>query len=141
MEDPIADFISWYTTRPILTRILTTTSLIFALLLTLDLVDIHSIYYAYEQTYPTLELWRPITAALYMGKLDLALIFNLYFAYFALIRAERGLFQKDEEGDFIWLLSYLFVGMTLAGAVINIYFTGKGVLFALIYVWCKRKPF
>lgn len=36
---------------------------------------------------------------------------------------------------------YLFTMMAFAGSLVDLYFISDGFLFALIYIWCKIKPF
>ena len=39
------------------------------------------------------------------------------------------------------LLIYIFIMLTIFGALINVYFLSDGLVMALIYVWAKHKPF
>jgi hypothetical protein len=92
MDDPIADFKEWYRTRPPITRAFLTCSALIALLITTNLVSIHKFYYTFSDTVYTFELWRPITSLLFLGDVSLYFICKAYFAYFALVYAERDLF-------------------------------------------------
>jgi hypothetical protein len=51
MEDPIADFIAWYKSRPLITKTFLTLSTLQAALLSLSIIDVHQIYYTFEITY------------------------------------------------------------------------------------------
>lgn len=92
MDDPIADFKDWYLTRPPITRAFITCSALIGLLVTTDIVSIYKLYYTFSDTIYTLELWRPITSLLFLGNVSFQFLFKAYFAYFALVYAERDLF-------------------------------------------------
>ena len=53
MADPIAEFIHWYRRRPIVTKIFLTLSTLIAILLSFGLISIDSLYYMFDNTYPT----------------------------------------------------------------------------------------
>lgn len=54
MDDPIADFIQWYKSRPLITKTFITLSTIQAILLTMGYANIHWVYYTFSMTYPSL---------------------------------------------------------------------------------------
>lgn len=47
MEDPIADFIQWYKSRPIITKTFLTLSTILSILVTIGYLSVHQIYYTF----------------------------------------------------------------------------------------------
>jgi Derlin-2/3 len=94
MEDPIADFLEWYQTRPLVTKTFLTLSTLLSVLVTMDCISIYQVFYTFSETYPTLELWRPLTSLLYLGNLNFTFVLEAYFAYQALISAETGIFQR-----------------------------------------------
>ena len=141
MEDPIADFLEWYKTRPLVTKTLLTLSTLHSVLVTIDYISIYQVFYTFSETYQTLELWRPLTSLLYLGNLNFTFVLEAYFAYQALISAETGIFQRQKMGSFWYLLIYLFCMMTLFASLVDLYFITDGFLFGLLYIWCKVKPF
>ena len=54
MDDPIADFLHWFKTRPIVTKTFLILATLQTVLLPLGLLDIHSIYYTFDVVYPSL---------------------------------------------------------------------------------------
>lgn len=54
MEDPIADFIDWYKSRPLLTKTYLTLSTLIAILLSTKVLNIHQLYYQFGATYNSL---------------------------------------------------------------------------------------
>ena len=46
--DPIADFLSWYRWRPLITKTFLTSSIILATIMSLGYLDIHTVYYDYS---------------------------------------------------------------------------------------------
>jgi hypothetical protein len=75
-----------------------------------------------------------------MGKFNFSFIFNIYFAYIALMKVETQIFTRERYADFLWLLVLLFLGCTIVGSIIDIFFFTNPFLMALIYIWCKRLP-
>jgi hypothetical protein len=75
-----------------------------------------------------------------MGKFDFSFIFNIYFAYIAFMKVETQIFSPERYADFLWLLVLLFIGCTICGSIIDLYFFSNPFLMGLIYVWCKRLP-
>lgn len=41
----------------------------------------------------------------------------------------------------MWLVSYLWLLLLSVGIVLDIYFLGNAFTFAMLYIWCKRRPF
>lgn len=74
MDDPIADFLHWYKTRPIVTKSFLTLATLQTVLLTLGLLDVHTIYYTFDVIYPSLQLWRPLTSLLFLGFLNFSFV-------------------------------------------------------------------
>lgn len=141
MDDPIADFLHWYKTRPIVTKTFLTLATLQTVLLTMGLLDIHTIYYTFDVIYPSLQLWRPLTSLLFLGFMNFNFVVQAYFAYFCFVSAENDIFQRKDIANFWYLLIYIFMMMTIVGGILDLYFITDGFLFALIYVWCKVKPF
>lgn len=141
MEDPIADFRNWYVNRPPITRLFLTCSTILAALLSFKFIQVHHIFYTFVETVPTLQVWRPLTSLLFLGEFNISFIFQAYFAYFALSSAERDLFEKSRLADYLTLQIYIFCMMILAASFFDLFFIADGFMFALIYVWCRKKPF
>lgn len=141
MDDPVQEFKTWYLTRPLITRTYLTVSFVLAALLSLEFVSPNSMYYTLETTFPTLQLWRPLTTLFYQGKLDFNFLFAAYFAYFGLSHVQTDLFEKKTYADFIWLVTYLYGSLLVLASIFSLYFIGDAFIFALLYIWCKKKPF
>jgi hypothetical protein len=54
MEDPIAEFIHWYKTRPIITKSFLTLSTILSVLVTMEFFTVLEVYYTFSKAYETL---------------------------------------------------------------------------------------
>ena len=94
MQDGINDFKTWYMSKPLFTRSFLAASVVITIVITLGLVSPYSLYYTFEEAFLHLNLWRPITAMFFMGKFSFNLIFQLYFAYMALIKVETMVFSR-----------------------------------------------
>lgn len=141
MNDPILEFKNWYFNKPLATRTYLTGAVILALLTTLSLVTPVSLLYTFKTGILNLQVWRLFTTVFFHGKLTFSFIFSMYFAYFAVHNVETQLFDKRTYADFLWLLIYLHFGSLVLASFIGIYFTADSFIFALMYIWCKRRPF
>jgi len=66
----------------------------------------------------------------------------MYFAHFAINNVETQLFdRKTNYADFLWLVVILHVISLVVASFIGLYFTADTFVFALLYIWCKRRPF
>lgn len=74
MEDPIADFIHWYKTRPIITKSFLTLSTLLSVLVTMNAFSVYEVYYTFSQVYATFEIWRPLASLLFLGNLNFTFI-------------------------------------------------------------------
>jgi hypothetical protein len=140
MDEALGDFKAWYFTKPLFTRTYLTVCTVFTLLISLRLVGPLMLLYSFEATFFKLQLWRPFTAIVFMGKFDFGFIFNIYFAYTAISKVETQVFSKERYADFLWLLILLFTGCLLLGSIFNLMVFTEVFLMSLIYIWCKRMP-
>lgn len=66
----------------------------------------------------------------------------MYFAHFAINNVETQLFdRKKNYDDFLWLILVLHLTSLMVASFIGLYFTADTFVFALLYIWCKRRPF
>jgi hypothetical protein len=142
MDDPIQEFKNWYLSKPIVTRTYMAGSVILGLLTVLDIVTPYHLYYNFESGILGLQLWRMITTVLFHGKLSFSFIMSMYFAHFAINNVETQLFDRRTSwADFLWLIIMLYTASIVVATFFPIYFTSDAFIFALMYIWCKRRPF
>ena len=58
-----------------------------------------------------------------------------------MMKVEKELFDREHYADFLVLLIYLWVTILLGATLLDLPFLGNSFTFALLYVWCRRKPF
>lgn len=68
-------------------------------------------------------------------------MFNAYFAYFAISRVETDLFGQNDYADFLWLVVYLWLCLIGVGVLLDLPLISSAFTFAMLYIWCKRRPF
>ena len=141
MDDPVLEIKNWYLSKPLVTRSYIAVSTLLALLLTLNIISPYALYYTFTDGVIGLEIWRLITTVFFHGKLSFNFIFSMFFAYFALNNVETQLFDKKTYADFLWLLILLHSIGLFAASIFDLYFTADAFIFALMYIYCKRRPF
>ena len=80
-DDPIADFFSWYSTRPPYTKTFITISFFMGVGLSMNWLNIAQLYYNYEVGIGEMEIWRMITSLLWMDDIGFFYIFQAYMTY------------------------------------------------------------
>lgn len=81
MEDAFSDFKSWYFSKPLVTRTYLTGVFMMAALVSLAIVSPFALTYTFKETVFSFHIWRPFTAAVFMGKFSFSILFQMYFAY------------------------------------------------------------
>jgi hypothetical protein len=88
----------------------------------------------YDVTIGNLQLWRPVTALLFLGELQFRFVVKAYLAYNILYYTENDIFGKYNLADYLMLMLFNFVWLLLIASFQNVYFLSEGFLFALLYV-------
>ena len=140
MDDAWSEFKVWYNSKPLVTRSYLAGCVAITILVSLGAINPMSLLYTPYTTFMELNLWRPFTALFFMGKFDFGFLFNIYFAYIALLKVETMVFTRDKYADFLWLNVLLWLGCVLVGTLITLPFFSKTYLMAMIYIWCKKFP-
>ena len=122
-DDPVGEFKAWYNKQPVFTRTYLSIALALTVLVSISLLKSVYLYHTFDTTIGELQIWRPFTSVVFQGKFGFNFIFAMLIAHFALYRVEVELFSRDTYADFLWLMIYLFTGVTLFGLLIPIYFT------------------
>lgn len=100
------------------------------------------LYYDFTHGILNLQIWRLLTTVLFHGKLSFSFIFSMYFTHFALNNVETQIFDRRTSwADFLWLLVMLHIASLVVASFVGLYFTADSFIFALMYIWCKRRPF
>lgn len=94
MEDAFEEFKGWYMTRPFFTRTYLSVCVGITLLVSLRVVAPQILAYTFRTGIMKLQLWRPFTALVFMGKFDFSFLFNIYFAYIAVNKVETQIFSR-----------------------------------------------
>lgn len=96
MQQWLHNFKEWYYSQPLFTRIYLTICSTFSVLISLNLISSYHIFYTFESAFLKLNVWRPLTAFLFIEKLDITFIISLYTLYFSLKRLESPI-NSDER--------------------------------------------
>eukprot|EP00049_Salpingoeca_infusionum_P005673 m.95206 g.95206 ORF g.95206 m.95206 type:complete len:244 (+) comp13047_c0_seq1:181-912(+) len=126
----------WYKTIPSITRTLCTAVLVTTVAGNFGLVSPYSLILSFRQVWYDFEIWRPITSALFFGKLGFPFLINLFFLYSYARRCEEGVFQ-GAPGDFVWMLTILWVALLVVAFVFSFMLIGIPLTIGVLYVWSK----
>lgn len=118
-----------------------TLSFLLAVLLSLTDLTYLQMYYAWDEAFQQLQLWRLWTAFFYLGTLNFSFLAEAYLAYTVLYYTERDIFGREKLGDYLMLIVYSWLLMLVVSSLYNLYFLADGLLFALLYVESQYKPF
>lgn len=140
MEDPATEFKEWYLKQPVVTRTYVTGAFVLACLVSLRMVTSFSLFYTFDDGILNMQVWRLFTAFFFQGKFSFSFLFAMYFCYFAISRNENDLFENHFD-DFLWLCVCIYGSLLVICSLFPLYFFGDAFVFALLYIWCKRRPF
>lgn len=88
MEEGFRDFQAWFNRKPIFARTYLIIVVALAVIVWMKIVSPYHLYYTFETGFLNLQLWRPFTAILFMGKLDFSFIFSIMFVHIGLVKVE-----------------------------------------------------
>lgn len=125
----------WYKATPIITRVQLSTSL---LLTALGLVAIDPSYFLLDpvKIVTGLQLWRPFTAAAFMGPPSMSWVSNLYFLH------QYGTALENSEGAAQQLVFLLFniAVLSFLGSLIGLPVTSNALITAALHCLGRQDP-
>lgn len=124
----------WYSTQPFFTRTYLSVCILFTLLISLNLISSYHVFYTFEATFFRLHIWRPLTAFLFIEKLDIVFVVSLYMLYYSLYRLERQIATGADYAQFLWMLVLLLVSCIAIGTLIHVYFLTDMLIIALVFI-------
>ncbi|RPA83842.1 Der1-like protein [Ascobolus immersus RN42] len=129
----------WFYDIPVVTRYWTSAAVLTSVLVQCNFVTPFQLFLSLPKVYKRREYWRLLTTFLYFGRLDVDLLFHLFF----LSRYSRLLedsFVRARTADYAWLLFYGAVSLLALSPVTSIHFLGRPLSYALVYIWARRNP-
>lgn len=85
-------------------------------------------------------LWRPITAIFYLGRIGLALPFQLAFAYLATNKISTKVYKNESTADLVWLLVISVLGLAIFSTFISLYFYANSFVMIMLTMWAMQHP-
>mmetsp|Transcript_1054 Transcript_1054/g.2628 ORF Transcript_1054/g.2628 Transcript_1054/m.2628 type:complete len:241 (-) Transcript_1054:415-1137(-) len=128
---------SWYMDIPVVSRVYLTGAFLTTFACAVDIVTPLSLYFSWDLIWQEGQVWRLITSYLFFGVFSIDFLFHMYF----LVRFSRLLEEGDFRGrtsNFVWMLMFGVVAMTLVASYIGVLFLGNALTFMMIYVWGRR---
>jgi Derlin-2/3 len=140
MLEVLANICKWYSTQPFFTRTYLSVCILFTLLISLNLISSYHVFYTFEATFFRLHIWRPLTAFLFIEKLDIVFLVSLYVLYFSLNRLERQIVTGAHYAQFLWMVVLLLGSCIAIGTLIHVYFLTDMLIIALIFISAQKLP-
>lgn len=75
---------NWYESQPFFAKTYTEICLMLSFLFTFDLISSFHLFYTFEDTFSHLNFWRPLTAMIFLGKLDFTSLLSCLVMFIAL---------------------------------------------------------
>jgi len=133
------DIMGWYKEIPPISRMYLTGAFLTTAACAVDLVTPFSLYFNWDLIFQNGQVWRLITTFLFFGAFSMDFLFHMYF----LVRYCRLLEEGDFRGrvaNFILMLLFGVVSMTIVAAYMDVQFLGNALTFMMTYVWGRRNP-
>jgi Derlin-2/3 len=84
----------------------------------------------------SLQLWRPLTSAVFLGKFGMTWMFKI--AMFVMYLGHNEAHYLGKRAEFIWMLSVVTLFLTVAGLALEIAVISSGFVMALVWIYCRR---
>ena len=130
----------WYYKQPFFTRTYLSVCIFFTVLISMNLISSYHLFYTFEATFFKLHIWRPLTAFLFIEKLDAVFVVSLYVLYFSLNRLERQTVTGQKYAEFLWMIILLLVSCIVIGTIIDVYFLSDMFITAIVYLSARKTP-
>ncbi|XP_029019632.1 derlin-3 isoform X4 [Betta splendens] len=124
---------------PVVTRAYTTACVLTTAAVHLEVVTPSQLHFNPDLIITRCQIWRLITSFLFFGSLGFSFLFNIIFLYRYCRMLEEGSF-RGRTADFVFMLLFGGVVITLFGVVANVFFLGQAFIIMLVYVWSRRHP-
>ena len=115
-------------------------SVLVSLLVFTKSIDPYSITYTFKTTLFELNLWRPFTAILYLGRINILLPFQFFFAFLAFRQGTARVFGDRKKADFVWTLILSVIMLSVFSTFINLYFYANSFIMILLMMWAVQYP-
>lgn len=139
MQKLVQNFKEWYYSQPLFTRIYLTICSTFSVLISLNLISTYHIFYTFESAFLKLHVWRPLTAFLFIEKLDITFIISLYVLYFSLKRLESLIKSGEKYAEFLWMIFLLLTCCVAVGSFINLYFFTDTFIVSIAFISTRKE--
>ncbi|KAJ2862860.1 hypothetical protein GGI22_002090 [Coemansia erecta] len=127
----------WYQQIPLCTRIYLTATVGLTLAVQMEFVTPYQLFYTYNYAVTRKQYWRVATTFLYLGRLSLDWMLNVYF----IVRHWRDLEEGSyltRPADFAWMLVLMCAVLLAVSPYVGTLFLGNLLVTALTYVWSRH---
>ena len=99
----------------------------------------YSLTYTLKGTLFEFDLYRPLTAMLYLGRVGPLLVLHLLLAVLAFSKAGPRVWGGS-KGDFVWMFTVVMGLLTVLSTFSSMYFFGSAFLMAVLTMWAVQAP-
>jgi len=122
---------------PIITKIITLSSIGISLLTWSEIVSPYSLYLNYNLIFKKFQIWRIFTNFFYFGNFSLSLVFHMliYFRNSKLL--EKKIF-KGSAPDYLFFILFCMIFLLIFNIFAKILFLSQSLGFAMTYYWGRK---
>ncbi|KAF1813262.1 ER membrane protein [Eremomyces bilateralis CBS 781.70] len=128
----------WFFETPVCTRWWTTATVITSVLVQCHVLTPFQLFYSYRAVFHKSQYWRLISTFLYVGPINLDLLFHIFFLqrYCRFLEESSG----RSAAHFAWLMAYASITLLCIAPFFSIAFLGSALSSTLVYIWSRRNP-
>lgn len=128
----------WFYEMPPVTRWWTVATVATSVLVHCNVVTEFQLFYSFRAVYAKSQYWRLLTTFLYFGRLNLDLIYHVFFLqrYSRLLEESSG----RSPAYFAWLMFYAASALLIISPFLSLPFLGTALSSSLVYIWARRNP-
>ena len=133
----VQSFEAWWASNGPITKFFIIAPLVVVFSWTFGLVSPALLVTNFDELIYKGQFWRLITSIVFLGKLDMAFMFNLAMMVMWTKRHEEEDFQ-GKFADHLWMLTVLITTIQLSAFCCGLFRVSFPFISALIWIWCRR---
>ncbi len=135
------DFSTWFSSLLPITKYYMCIVFGITLCVTYGMLSPYYLMIEYSRAFANLEIWRLLTCFCFAGKFSFNFLMYMMMIYQKLTKYEEEAKENNKYSDLVYLLAFVMLVIHIFTFCLgHTYFLCMELLFALIYIHCKRNP-
>jgi hypothetical protein len=129
-------FEEWWAKQGTVTKFTIMASVGLTVAYTFELIDARLFTVSLRRTFFGLEIWRPITACYFLGKLSFN--FLIFLANLVIYTSKNEEYYLGRMGDMVWMLIVTITMLHVGAFFLDMEILSHSFIMVLLWIWCRR---